>query len=123
MTEKSKKARALKWNRKMLVLRHYSDGGDPECSCCGELNPVFLAIDHTDGDGNKHRRELGLKGGYAFYLWLIHEGFPEGYRVLCHNCNMAMATLGYCPHNGPGAEKMHGGSGWEQINGFGGQEG
>jgi len=24
---------------------------------------------------------------------------------------------------GPGAEKMHGGSGWEQINGFGGQEG
>ena len=24
---------------------------------------------------------------------------------------------------GPGSEKMHGGSGWEQINGFGGQNG
>jgi hypothetical protein len=24
---------------------------------------------------------------------------------------------------GPGAEKMHGGSGWEQINGFAGQKG
>ncbi|MBW2168850.1 MAG: hypothetical protein JRG69_06260 [Deltaproteobacteria bacterium] len=24
---------------------------------------------------------------------------------------------------GPGSEKMHGGSGWEQINGFSGQEG
>lgn len=30
------------------------------------------------------------------------------------------------PHDrwyGPGAERTHGGSGWEQINGFGGQEG
>lgn len=29
------------------------------------------------------------------------------------------------PHDrwyGPGAERTHGGSGWEQINGFGGQE-
>jgi hypothetical protein len=100
MTDKSRKARVLKWTRKIAVLRHYS-GGEPACACCGETNPVFLAIDHAEGNGNEHRRKLGIPGGYGFYLWLIREGFPEGFRVLCHNCNMAISILGYCPHNPP----------------------
>jgi hypothetical protein len=29
---------------------------------------------------------------------LARNGFPDGYRVLCHNCNMALGQYGYCPH-------------------------
>ena len=91
-------SRKRKWARKMAVLRAYG-GGTPVCACCGESNPVFLAIDHVKGKGNEHRRKLGSKGGATFYNWLIRERFPPGYRVLCHNCNMAIGILGYCPHN------------------------
>lgn len=82
------------------MFRHYS-GGDPKCACCEEPNLVFLVIDHIEGGGNEHRKQTRTRGGYSFYLWLIREGFPEGFRVLCHNCNMATGTLGYCPHKGP----------------------
>ena len=34
-----------------------------------------------------------------------------------------VTTSSHDRYYGPGAEKMHGGSGWEQINGWGGQEG
>ena len=30
--------------------------------------------------------------------WLINERFPEGFRVLCHNCNQAIGYYGECPH-------------------------
>ena len=55
----------------------------------------FLAIDHINGGGNKHRKELKndkLPG------WLAKNNFPEGFRILCHNCNMALGFYGFCPH-------------------------
>jgi hypothetical protein len=76
------------------VIAHY--GG--HCACCGEDRPEFLAIDHIDGGGNAHRRELGVRGGHEFVTWLIENDFPEGFRILCHNCNMAMGAYGICPH-------------------------
>lgn len=30
--------------------------------------------------------------------WLIHNRFPEGFRVLCFNCNNSLGMHGYCPH-------------------------
>jgi hypothetical protein len=30
--------------------------------------------------------------------WLRKNGFPKGFRVLCHNCNFAHGHYGYCPH-------------------------
>lgn len=91
--------RNRKWARKIAILTHYSEGDAPLCACCGEANPVFLAVDHIAGDGNIHRKGLNSKGGYSFYLWLIREQFPPGFRVLCHNCNHAFGCYGYCPHN------------------------
>jgi hypothetical protein len=78
---------------RIAVINHY--GG--KCVCCGENNIEFLAIDHIDGGGNKHRNELG-GGGSRFYLWARKNNYPEGYQVLCHNCNMAKGFYGECPH-------------------------
>ena len=85
---------------KMQVLRHYSVSAEPFCFCCGEKNHEFLAIDHVNGGGNKHRAKLGFKcgGGSNFYSWLAKNNYPDGYRVLCHNCNFSLGLYGYCPH-------------------------
>lgn len=77
--------------------------GGARCVCCGEVELVFLAIDHVGGGGSKHRTELNPKnvrggGGHTFYAWLKRQGFPPGYQVLCFNCNFAKWKLGRCPH-------------------------
>lgn len=73
-----------------------------KCVCCGECGFLFLGIDHIDGGGNAHRAEvLGAKNraGARFYAWLKRHGWPEGFRVLCFNCNMAREwNNGVCPH-------------------------
>jgi hypothetical protein len=79
------------------VLSHYSEGV-PTCACCGEATFQFLALDHIGGGGLKERRSLGLRSSTQLYRYLENEGFPPGYRVLCHNCNLAMGFYGYCPH-------------------------
>ena len=65
------------------------------CGCCGEKQIEFLSIDHISGGGTKHRSEIGR--GYL-YFWLVKNNFPDGYRVLCHNCNQALGSYGKCPH-------------------------
>ena len=32
-------------------------------------------------------KELGIHGGSQFYQWLWNQKMPEGYQVLCWNCN------------------------------------
>ena len=92
---KQAEARAYGQRIKRMAIDQY--GG--VCACCGEQDLVFLVIDHVGGGGNEHRRQLG-KGhsGYGFYRWLRKENYPPGYQVLCHNCNMAYAYQGFCPH-------------------------
>ena len=68
------------------------------CHCCGEVHREFLAIDHINGGGCEHRRQLGNLNSTQFYRWLRNEGYPAGFRVLCHNCNMSLGAYGYCPH-------------------------
>lgn len=81
---------------KLEVLTYYSDG-KLECVCCGENIYEFLTIDHIEGGGAEHRRSIG-GGGTNFYRWLIKNGFPPGYQVLCYNCNNAKGHFGVCPH-------------------------
>lgn len=87
---------------KREVLNAYS-GGNPKCSCCGESHIEFLAIDHVEGGGSKHRKSLKPGGllGTGFYQWLKRNNFPKGFRVLCHNCNHSFGAYGYCPHQNP----------------------
>jgi len=94
--------RKRRFQMKYTVLRHYSKSDIPFCECCGEKRIEFLTIDHILGGGNKHRKQLGTgKGSKGFYKWLIENNFPDGYRVLCFNCNTALASYGYCPHKTP----------------------
>ena len=79
---------ALRYN----ILMHY--GG--KCACCAEKAVKFLTIDHVDGGGGKHRRSL--KNGAGIYRWLRKNELPDGFRVLCWNCNSAIGLYGVCPH-------------------------
>lgn len=86
-----------KWmlNCKHKVFAHYGE----ICACCKESQFEFLSIDHIDGGGCQHRKDLGNAGrGTQFYRWLIRNNYPEGYRTLCYNCNCAYGFFGYCPH-------------------------
>jgi dCTP deaminase len=98
-------AKNTAWRKqvRLEVLYHYSNGS-MSCACCGENNIEFLCLDHKNGGGNKHRKEIGL-GGYAIYIWLRKEGFPDGYRVLCFNCNYAVIDGKSCPHAYNGSTK------------------
>jgi len=88
------KAAALKLRTE--VLTHYS-GGTPACACCGETAWEFLALDHINGGGRRHHKELHGKVLAA----LRRQGYPAGYRVLCHNCNECFRTHGFCVHQPP----------------------
>ncbi len=84
---------------KIEAIQRY--GG--KCYCCGESFYLFLAIDHIDGSGNEERRKSGFNGGVAFYNWLKRRGWPDGYQVACHNCNMGRhLNGGICPHENNG---------------------
>ena len=71
-------------------------GESPACACCGESIIEFLSIDHINGGGTQHRKEVG--SSYRMYRWLKNNSFPDGHRVLCHNCNQAMSWGRKCPH-------------------------
>ncbi len=80
------------------VLASY--GG--KCNCCGETLMPFLCIDHINGGGSEHRKNLraqGVSAGAGFYKWLKKNNYPDGFQVLCHNCNMAKGFYGSCPHS------------------------
>ena len=65
------------------------------CNCCGEARFEFLAIDHIGGGGLAHRKQINRA---TLSLWLKQQGYPDGFRVLCHNCNLALGFYGACPH-------------------------
>lgn len=82
---------------KNQVYDHY---GGYKCSCCGESIKEFLTLDHIDNDGAEHRKGLGNSGsGRGLYLWIIKNGFPKMFQVLCMNCNWGKRmNNGICPH-------------------------
>lgn len=72
--------------------------GGAVCVCCGETERMFLAIDHVNGGGRKHKKSIG-KGIEGIYKWLKDNGYPAGFQILCHNCNQGReSNKGICPH-------------------------
>lgn len=78
--------------KRRAVLEHY---GGSKCACCGESRYEFLAIDHINGGGAKHRKEVAPR----IVRWLVQNNFPPGFRILCHNCNQSLGYNKYCPHD------------------------
>lgn len=76
---------------KFEVLGHYSVIGHPNCPHCRIDDLDVLTIDHVNNDGAAHRKEQGT--GSALYVWLKRNNYPEGYQVLCCNCNMKKEVL------------------------------
>jgi hypothetical protein len=74
--------------RRKAVLNHYGN----RCSWpgCNVTDPDMLQIDHVNGGGLRHRKELGCGpggSGTTVCAFLIKNNFPPGFRILCANHN------------------------------------
>ncbi len=95
MPLKSKAARQVYWKSdkgkeiheryyyklKAEVYSHYG----MSCRSCGFSDPRALSIDHINGGGGEHCRQIG-GSGKTFYRWLRNNSFPDDFQVLCMNC-------------------------------------
>ena len=96
MNPEKNKAIVSKYQKKYyakLKLDAITAYDGPICVICGETNIANLCIDHSFGDGRKHRLRLfgdaKTRRGWKFYLWLRNNQYPQdlGLRVLCISCN------------------------------------
>ena len=92
--ERIAREKAYRKKERLGALAAY--GG--KCACCGEEDYRFLCIDHINNDGAEHRKKI--KG--TIFSWLRKNNYPEGFQVLCWNCNMGKYhNGGICPHKDP----------------------
>ena len=91
-----KTSRDYRVKLKEEVLRHYSPTLKCSCKNCPYPYPGidFLSLDHIDGKGD-HGREIRRR----LYQWIKNNNYPEGFQVLCYNCNFAKRGNKECPHN------------------------
>ena len=82
--QQAKEARIL---LRLEILNHYSAGA-LNCCRCGYGDVRALDLDHKADNGGEHRKAIGRRGAtYDIYAELKRNGFPDGYQVLCRNCN------------------------------------
>lgn len=90
---KSRLAHGFKAHMRALRIKCIEKYGG-KCVCCGEREWKFLAFDHINGGGTKHRKEAG-----NIILWIEKNNYPNSLQLLCHNCNQAKGYYGVCPHS------------------------
>lgn len=90
-TRARKTGRRIRARYRAAVMGHYGS----KCACCKESQDEFLTIDHIYNDGKQHRK---LVHASKLYPWLVKNSFPEGFQILCWNCNLAKQLHGECPH-------------------------
>ena len=105
-------------DQRLKILQAYSkrlsNSDVPCCNCCG-LNEYldFLALDHIIGKKQMDSIPELVAIGYSsklvtkeLFSWIIDNNFPDGFQILCHNCNFAK---GYPRNNGkcPLENKLH----------------
>jgi hypothetical protein len=95
-------SKRVKVKTEELKISAYNAYGGPKCNCCGETEIQFLTIDHVNNNGAEHKREVwGSRSRRAsgMYLWLQKNDYPQGFQVLCFNCNCGKhRNGGLCPH-------------------------
>jgi hypothetical protein len=91
------KTKEIRERNKDLCFAAY---GGAVCACCGETTRKFLTFDHINNDGAAHRKSDPSAGNLV--NWLKTNDFPEGFQVLCFNCNYGKKVNGgICPHKDP----------------------
>ncbi len=70
--------------RRRLLRQEVIEAYGGKCQLCSETIFEFLVIDHINGGGNIHRKELGNKD---ICTWLKRNNYPLEFRILCNNCN------------------------------------
>ena|SRR3990167_6779901 len=82
------------YNRRIKrdVFEHYG----MKCACCFNKIEQFLTIDHIEG--RKKWNHNHLMKGASLYAWLKRNNYPEGFQLLCWNCNITKGKYGECPH-------------------------
>lgn len=98
--QQNKTNKLLRKKHRDIVFEHYA-GNPPKCACCGESEYYFLTIDHIDGGARRDNRlKIRPNSGHSLWRWLIQHNFPEGFQVLCYNCNCGRGRFkdGICPH-------------------------
>ena len=84
----NKRAIYVREERHRLKIQTFNAYGGCKCGLCNILNVSCLSIDHIDGSGGEHRKELDIGSSTEFYRWLRRNSWPSGYRVLCMNCQI-----------------------------------
>ena len=69
-------------SRKRLIIEHYSRG-TVRCNKCNTDDIHALTIDHVD---KSIRTEFQYRSGDNLYRELINKNYPDGFQVLCANC-------------------------------------
>ena len=84
--ENGKGKKIAKIRRDKAKIDCFNAYGGCKCVGCGENDIIVLSIDHIEGGGNTHRKEIKAEGFMNIYFWLRAKSYPTGYRVLCMNC-------------------------------------
>lgn len=84
--EYNKKQRNRSRMRRSAVIFHYGN----QCIQCGEDDYTKLTIDHINGGGNAHRKEMSSNIIDYLYNNLVDK---DGYQVLCYNCNCSKNVI------------------------------
>lgn len=81
----AKYIKGVRQGEREQVIAHYS-GGSNKCAHCPENRLAALDLDHINGGGTRERKATG-RSSQEIYRHAIRDGFPEGFQVLCRNCN------------------------------------
>lgn len=83
----AQRSREVRGKLKLETMTYYSLGDTPYCASCGITDIDVLCLDHINNDGAEHRKLAG-RAGTVTYGWLKKRGYPDGFQVLCANCNL-----------------------------------
>jgi hypothetical protein len=107
--DKVKKYSAVSRTKIKTDTFSYYSNGNIKCKNCSCKDLDILTIDHINGKGSSHRIEIfGDKktGGCRFYFWLKRNNFPNGYQVLCFNCQFRKRFIEMQPDNTSHLQKV-----------------
>ena len=97
--------RGRSFRLKLEIILHYSPNGICQCASqdcwhvgpCHVSDPRVLTVDHIQGKGNQHRKEIGGYRQYSgshIYFWIQRNNFPPLFQILCINCNFVKGPRG-----------------------------